>query len=281
MEANVDQKLVQGLAIPPRPEVVSVLLEEMSRNEPDLRRVAKAISADVGLAGAMLKAVNSPLFGLTRKAQSVRQAIDLLGLRNVGNIATSLVIRQSISGGRSAALERFWDTAEKVAAICVYLAHKLRGIPADEAYTYGLFHDCGIPLLMGRFANYREVLIQANQAADVAFTKIEEDALGTHHCVVGYFLARSWGLGEDLCRAILLHHEVGIFSDSEVSGATRSFAGIGHMAAHIHHQLMRGTTDVEWIKFEEAVQTHFALTEEDMLSLADGAIEVEAEETSL
>jgi len=281
MDIPVDQKLVQGLVIPPRPEVVTVLFEEMSRDEPDLMRVAKAISADVGLAGAMLKAVNSPLFGLTRKAQSVNQAVNLLGLRNVGNIATGLVIRQTLNGAEPPMLQRFWDTAEKVAALCVYLARKLRGIPSDEAYTYGLFHDCGIPLLMGRFPNYREVLIAANQAADRSFIAVEEEALGTHHCAVGYFLARSWGLGDDLCQAILLHHDVHIFSDPKVSGTTRSFAGIGHMAAHIHHQLMRSTVDVEWIKFEEAICSHFALTEEDMLGLVDGATDIEAQASVL
>jgi len=281
MDIQVDQKLMQGLVIPPRPEVVTVLFEEMKHNEPDLVRVAKAISADVGLAGAMLKAVNSPVFGLTRKAKSVNQAVNLLGLRNVKNIATSLVMRQALYGAEPPMLQRFWDTADKVAALSIYLARKLRGIPSDEAYTYGLFHDCGIPLLMGRFPNYREVLLTANQTADRSFVAVEEEALGTHHCVVGYFLARSWGLGEDLCQAILLHHDVSMFSDLDVSDTARSFAGIGHIAAHIHHQLMRGTVDVEWLKFEEAICRHFALTEEDMLSLVDGAHDIEAQWSNL
>ena len=33
--------------------------------------------------------------------------------------------------------------------------------PADEAYALGLFHNCGIPLMIKRFPNYMAVVEQA------------------------------------------------------------------------------------------------------------------------
>lgn len=272
-EAMLSQDLVRNLAIPPRPEIVNVLFEEMSRDEPDLARVGQKIAADVGLAAAMLKVANSPLFGGSGRARSVYQAIDLLGMRNVSSIATGLVIRHSLGGGKNAALERFWDTAEKVAMICAYLAKALRGIPVDEAYTLGLFHDCGIPLLMARFPSYRETLARANRAADRSFFSVEDEGIGTNHGAVGYFLARSWSLHDDLCNAIRWHHDPDVFRDPEVSETVRNYVGLIHLAQHVQHRQMRSTTDVEWSKFVDAVLAHFALGEEDFINLVDGAQE--------
>ncbi len=273
MNQPIEQAFVKNLAIPPRPQVVSQLFEEMSRDEPDLRRVAKFISADVGIAGAMLKTVNSAAFGLTRKATSIAQAVDLLGMRNVSGIATGLAIRHSISGAANAVLDRFWDSAEKTAIISAHLARALREVPADEAYTLGLFHDCGIPLLMRQFPGYKETLARANRSVERSFTQTEEDDVGTHHAAVGYFLARSWQLSEPLSTAILRHHDIEAFADPSVPGTVRSFIGIIHLAEHIQHLMMRSTVDVEWVKFEPIVLRHFSLGEEDFINLVDGAQE--------
>jgi HD-like signal output (HDOD) protein len=269
----LDQDFIRSLAIPPRPEIVSVLFQEMSRDEPDLQRITRQISADVGLASAMLKVANSAAFGRETKARSVSQAISLLGTRNVSSIATGLAIRQSIGGGGQAGMERFWDTAEKVAMICSYLARALRGIPVEEAFTVGLFHDCGIPVLMGRFPKYRETLARANCAVDRSFFAVEEEDIGTHHGAVGYFLARSWNLHDDLSMAILRHHDDDVFGDPGVNDMVLNYVGMIHLAQHIHHLRMRSTDDVEWAKFEEAVLGHFALTEEDFFNIVDGAQE--------
>lgn len=265
------RQAMRDMTIPPRPDVITALFEEKAKDEPDLARVAKHISADVGLAAAILRTVNSPFMGLPRKVTSVPQAIDLLGLRNTASIATGLVLRHMVHGDHGAAMERFWDTAENVALISAFLARRLRGIPPDEAYTYGLFHDCGIPLLLQRFPDYKKTLAHANSADGAEFWEVEEAETGTHHSAVGYFLARSWGLAEDLCRAILMHHEPGVFSAAGETEATRNYVGIGLLAEHIHHSTARTAEDVEWEKFRASTLKHFGLEDEDYKSLAEDA----------
>lgn len=258
-----------NLTIPPRPEVIGVLMAEKESDDPDVKRVAKAIMADVSLSGAILKAVNSPAFGLRNKVSSIRAAVDLLGMKNVTSMATGLVLRYS-GGNAAPAMNRFWDSAEKIAMAAAYLAGRLKGIAKDEAYTFGLFHDCGIPLLMQRFPDYKAVLAKANQARERTFTGVEDAALGTHHASVGYFLAKSWYLSEDLSQAILLHHETSTFeAGSSASVGTLNLIGIGHLAGHAHHEAMRSGADTEWEKFEAAVCNHFGLDGEDLINLLE------------
>lgn len=275
-EAVLAPALQGRLRIPPRPEVVSVIQEEMRQEAPSLARIGRAIGADVGLAGALLRAVNSPAFGLARKVSSIPQAISLLGLRNAATLATALVLRGSL-GQPPASMERFWDTAEKAALLCAHLARRLKGIPPDEAYSIGLFHDCGIPILMKHFPNYKATLARANHAGDRLFGQVEDEEIGTNHSAVGYFLARSWDLSDTLCQAILWHHDLEVFSDPAVPDAVRNHIGIIHLAEHIQHLAMRSAVDLEWTKFEMAVRDHFALTEEDFINLVDDALEAMAD----
>lgn len=270
IEAVLDPALQSKLRIPPRPEVVSVLQEEMRKEFADLARIGRAIGADVGLAGAMLRTVNSPAFGLTRKVSAVGQAINLIGLANVASLATALVLRGTL-GGNQPSMVRFWDTAEKTALLCAHLARQLRGIAPDEAYTVGLFHDCGIPILMQHKPGYKDTLARANRAGDRCFAAVEEEDVGTHHGAVGYFLARSWELADELCQAILWHHDIEVFNDDSVPGTVRNYIGIIHLAEHIQHLTVRDSVDLEWVKFEDAVLRHFALTAEDFINLLDDA----------
>lgn len=276
MDIGNHELLVRELAIPPRPEVVTVLFEEMASDSPDLARVTRHIAHDVGLAAAMLKAANSPLFRRASKISSVKQAVDLLGMRNVSSIATGLVIRNAIGGEASLPeLLRFWEAAESVALLCGHLARELRCLPADEAFTYGLFHDCGIPMLLQRFPRYGAALEMARAERDSMFTQVEDRSIGTNHAVVGYFMARSWGLEEGMSKAILHHHDHDAFVVGvELPERTPDFIALGHLAEWIHHQLVELPEPSDWWHFRYAVQEHLQLDDERLLELLDEAGEV-------
>lgn len=261
---------IRDLAIPPRPEVITGLFEEMSRDVPDLAQVAKLIRGDPAISAGILQAANSPFFGLARKVASVQQALSVLGLRHVTNIATGIAIRQSLKGGTDGkAYEHFWRAAENTALICNFLATRLRGVPADVAFTYGLFHDCGVPVLLSRFPRYKDTLRRAKDEPEATFSAVEEDETGTSHSILGYFLSRSWGLPDDLCQAVLLHHDPVAFADPATRDAVRNLIGLGHMAEHVQNQVLGNKNDAEWEKFGVLVISHFGIDDEDLVGLID------------
>jgi HD-like signal output (HDOD) protein len=265
--------VLKDLAIPPRPAVVTVLFEEMSKDEPNLGRVTKTIAADPGLSAGMLRAANSPFFGLSRKVSSVPQAIKVLGLTHVANIATGLAIRHALKGGETGqSFEKFWMKAEETGMVCHFLARSLRGFSPDEAFTYGLFHDCGIPVLSQRFPRYRDTLKGAAKATGLQDPGLEADDTRTSHSILGYFLARSWLLPGYICQAILLHHDLEAFDARSTPDVVRNFIGAGHLAEHIQRRWLGNVNDTEWAIFEAAVMRHFALTEEDVMNLVDRAL---------
>ena len=63
--------VLQGIKIPPQPQILVDLQIEQIMPDPDLNSIANLISRDVGLTGTILKVVNSPFYGLTNKITSV------------------------------------------------------------------------------------------------------------------------------------------------------------------------------------------------------------------
>ena len=65
------QQVLQGISIAPQPQIMVDLQFEQYMPDPDLETIAKLISQDPGLSGALLKLGNSPHFGLSNKIGSI------------------------------------------------------------------------------------------------------------------------------------------------------------------------------------------------------------------
>jgi HD-like signal output (HDOD) protein len=97
-EAEIE-KTLKGVVIPPRPQILVKLGNEMGKDDPDPRVITNLVNADVGLSAAVLKTVNSPFFGRANKISSVASAINLMGMKMAGQIITGLVLRNTVAGG--------------------------------------------------------------------------------------------------------------------------------------------------------------------------------------
>ncbi|MEY2632664.1 MAG: hypothetical protein RIR00_1318 [Pseudomonadota bacterium] len=269
------QKVLKGVTIPPRPTLLVSLNQELQKDDPDLRRVAALIAKDVAISAAMLKTVNSPLFGLRNKLGNIPQAVQVLGLRNVRNLVTGLVLRKAM-GGPGLSLERFWDSSEKVASISVYLCSLLPRSPREDAYTFGIFHDCGIPILMQRFPDYKETLRLA-AGLDVPQTQVEDERHGTNHVVLGYMVAKSWGLPPTICDAILRHHDVTVFREEDSTEPTaRMLVAINFLAEHLNDTMVRMRGDEQWERVGGQTLEYLGLNHAEYLELKEDVLNVAA-----
>lgn len=157
------QTILKGTHIPPQPQIMVDLQMEQLMPDPCLDNIGKLISQDVGLSGKVLKTVNSASFGLANNITSIKQAVSILGSKSIINLVNALSIRGELSNDDIVALGGFWDNAMKIADACAAIAKLIGYAEPDEAYSLGLFHNCGIPLLMQRFENYQTILCSYRQ----------------------------------------------------------------------------------------------------------------------
>ena len=268
------QQALLGISVPPQPQIMVDLQMEQYMPEPDLGAIAKLISHDPGLSGALLKIVNSPYFGLTNRIVSIQQAVNLLGCNTVINLINAQSIKGEMSDETIVTLNRFWDTAQDVAMTSLTLAKRIGSQAVDEAYALGLFHDCGVPLMLKRFPHYMNVLEQAYAAAgaDCRVVDTENRAFNTNHAVVGYYTAKSWRLPDHVSNAIANHHNaLAIFSDeSSRNSQLKNLLSILKMAEHIcasYRVLGNQVDDHEWNSIGPLVLDYVGLSDYDFENL--------------
>lgn len=274
LSAEQIQQALQGISVPPQPQIMVDLQMEQYMPDPDLDVIARLISQDPGLSGALLKIVNSSYFGLSNKIASIQRAVNLLGSRSIINLINALSIRGEMSDDTIVTLNRFWDTAQDVAMTCLSLAKRTGSQTVDEAYALGLFHDCGVPLMLKRFPNYMAVLEQgyANAGPDCRVVDTENNAFNTNHAVVGYYTAKSWRLPQHVTDAIANHHNaLAIFSDeSSRNPQLKNLLAILKMAEHIcssYRVLGNQTVDHEWDAISHLVLDYVGLSDYDFESM--------------
>jgi hypothetical protein len=79
--------------IPSQPQALLELSLLLAEDDINLQEASALIEGDMALAAAVMKAVNSSLYGLKGRVQSVHQAITYLGVREVAAITFEMGLR--------------------------------------------------------------------------------------------------------------------------------------------------------------------------------------------
>lgn len=255
------ERIVRELGIPPCPAVLTRVLKEMRQDDPDFKKIGDLISGDVGLAAAMLKTVNSTFFGLRTKATSVQQALSLLGLRNVVQIVTGSLLRMAFPESADD-LDYYWEKSSGIAQVAARLAKPLAGLDRDEVYTFALFRDCGIPLMMRKYPKYADFLADELATATRPFTQVEQALFKMDHARVGNQLATNWMLPEDTAIAILHHHEYEVLDKKEFTQNSTRLIAVGLVAEYLYSRHAGHQNCYEWEKGGAFVADMFGINEQ-------------------
>jgi HD-like signal output (HDOD) protein len=279
MEQTLEISL-RDIGIPPRPVILEHVAAEMRRPEPDFRHLVDVISADVALAAGLLRTANSPYFGFETRAKTVMQALLMLGLEAASRAIAGLVLRRVFPP--LPAIERFWDGSARVARTSGWLVRKLGvrdNVRADDAYTYGLFRDCGIPILMRKFPGYTDVLRLANTDPERPFTAVEQTRCPTNHALVGSLMSHSWLLPDELSDAIRHHHDAVTLASvpQGIASASARLAALSQLAEYLVQRATGMSLTREWDKLSGVCQDILAIDGTVIESLAAEAPAVVAD----
>lgn len=187
--------------IPAMPDVLVQLSLLLAEDEVSLPAVAQLIERDMALASAVLKAVNSSLYGLSGRVQSVQQAIGYLGTREVTGITFELGLRAAFPP--APALEAMWLRAGQRGMLMGRLAQAL-GLDAWAAHSAGLFEECGKAVLYRHAPDDYRALLD-DSAVDTDLMALELARFGVTHDALGAALCETWGLGAGAVASVRHH----------------------------------------------------------------------------
>lgn len=258
-----------GITIPVCPHILTELRAEMSRENPDIRRITTLISGDIALSVAVLRIVNSAAYALPRQVGNIAQAVSMIGLSRLTILVTNALIRTTLNLNH-AFLEDLWAESAARAHWMSALARRLKCIDVDTAYSLGLLCDLGIPLLVEKFKDYGDIYKLARElnvgipllrrqfpmmadsignASDECrrqFTEVEFEKYGVEHAQIGAMMARAWGLDVLLADAIRRHHDYSVFWDKKCAPATAVLVAMCLVAEFAMHRSGGGEATSEW-----------------------------------
>ncbi len=250
IEKAIKELVAKGIKLPPQPKVLIELQKKLASKNCNVKDLAGIVSSDPGITAMLFKAVRSPVFSGGKKINSVEQALMVIGVKQIYNLAQAVALSSCISNATRKSFDIFWTRSQEVAQIAALIAAErvsVCNIFPDQAYMAGIFHECGVPVLMQRFPDYC-----AKLKLDTAtcWPKLaEEDALfNVDHCSIGYLIAHHWKLPDFICQSILYHHEM----PHEEIGAVRTLVATLQLATHFYHRITR-VRDPAWPKLRAEV----------------------------
>ena len=216
--------LAMQVNLPSIPKVVALLLSELDRPEPDLKKITQLISTDVALTTRLLQFSNSGFFKLSQQVNSVSEALAVLGLSHVRAMATAAATSRSIKALPGINLQQFWNYSLNVAKVSRSLAGVVRQ-NQQAAFTCGLIHAFG-ELVMHITMPQEVALLDAEIGAlDLRRARTERKQFGYCYAQVGAGFARKWLFPQPIADA--LEHQYAPFEND----VYEPLAGVIHLAS--------------------------------------------------
>lgn len=264
------EKIVREIGIPPCPKIVLEFMQEMRKDDADMRRLSDLIGSDPGLAGAVLKTANSSMFGLKSKVGTVQNAFSVLGMRATAMLVSSLLLKRSFPVSSSKLIEAFWRNSAGAATYSAALAPTFIQIDRHVAYTFGLFRDCGQAVMLVNYSDYSGLFTGESVRPEATIADEEDVRYPVNHAKIGAVLAQSWHLSDVICQAILYHHDVASIASGLLKPpqASARLIAIGILADQIQSLHSTGEPHREWEAGKALVSAELGLNEAGLENVA-------------
>jgi len=261
-DAKLNRTLQHIHSIPSYPEIIHEVSKLVSDPMASASRLGEIVNRDQSLVAKILSVANSPFYGIVRRVSTVQFAIMILGFEQVRDIVIGISLLDSFNKVVSPYFnqKKYWQHSLMTATTAKKLCEDLGLQNSGEAFTAGLLHDLGIPII-GKY--FPKEFGQINEAVAQGSTFLEAEAsvLGIGHQEVAGVLMEKWNLPFALIEAVKYHHYPVQAVDS------RELASIIHLADYMTTVLQTG--DFIWDKdynFDKDTITVLKLGDEEYLS---------------
>lgn len=230
--------LASEFVLPSIPRVVALLLSELEREQPDLKKISQLISTDPALTVRLLQVSNSASFQLSGQLRSVPESLAVVGLGHVRAMAQAAAAKASLKAVPGIRQQQYWDYCLDVAKVSRSLAGVVRQ-NQQAAFTAGLIHLVGELAMRMAMPEPMAALDVLVPAMDPRRARAERRQFDYDYTQVGAGLARQWTFPEAIVDAIA-HQDAPFLND-----AYEPLAGVIHLAAWRARAKMAGLNQRE------------------------------------
>lgn len=187
--------------LPALGEVYQRLMSAIESGRADNDQLAEIVTEDVALTAEILRLLNSSFFGLSRRVESVAQAIGLLG----ADVLRAIVASHSVYNKRPGSTVDV-DAISRRGQLVAALARRIHGIRNDapsaelaNIYLAGMLHEVGALVLISIDGTERldiEGAFRSNEAT------VDRLVFGVDRYAVSSYLLGLWAFPSEIVQAV-------------------------------------------------------------------------------
>lgn len=207
------KKAIQNLdSLPAMPVIAQKILSLSLDTDAGELQLLRLIEKDPQISARVIGLANSPLFGASKRVNSIQDAAMLLGLTRVKSVAVGIAVMSTLQRHPSGTLnlQQLWMHSLGVALGMRTLSRAMppRTRPLeDEIFLAGLLHDIGFMVLNFIDTSLSDRLHnQLIAQPERTISEIEPEVVEIGHAELGAELARHWDLPERIIAVLRYHH---------------------------------------------------------------------------
>ena len=145
--------------LPSMPEVALRINHAVQDDSLDTQKIADIIQADPLISARAVQVANSAMYAGSQPVQTIKSAVQRIGLREMRAIVMSVAIRNLYRPESALVKKRmktYYHHSLRVAVLSHSLAKKVKGMDPEQAFLAGLIHDIGVVPVLIRADKHEE-----------------------------------------------------------------------------------------------------------------------------
>lgn len=200
------RRVVTGLrSLPVLARSLRELSEAMDSARSDIGQIAGIVSRDVGLSTKVLQLVNSAFFGMPRRVHEVREAVSLLGVKTLREVAVAARAFEALAGDSTdrPVIERLWSMSADLAGAAGDAARRA-GLDQDAENRARLAASLALVgrAVLARYAPDQHVIARVMAEHGTPLSDAELYMLGISHQAVGAYVLGLWAFDDEIIEAV-------------------------------------------------------------------------------
>ena len=162
------------------------------------------ICTDQPMMARILRAANSPIYGIHGHITSIKEAVTVLGYRSLRSLAIALTLDGCFTDVEDFKTQPLWNERFFVAFFAHHVAPLIH-LGRDTAYLIGLLYDIGKLVLYSLYPDRYRVTLELSQQKGIRFSKAERALFGFDYSRVGTMVCDRWKVPFIIKEAIEQH----------------------------------------------------------------------------
>jgi len=184
--------------------------------------ISNVIQYDPAITAGVLKTCNAAYFGLKNPAESIKDAVNILGTDQIIELVLLKSGVKALSGRQKGyGLEGgdMWRHSVSSAMIAKQIAINFSLKNKNTIFTAAILKDIGKTILGSHISDSSKTIKHLVKSKGLSFIEAEKEVLGIDHAELGAIIAKMWKFSPRMIKIILHHHltDEKMIKDQEVA----------------------------------------------------------------